>query len=221
MSGSTTFTKQPFKAAYVIYVLSTTYFLAVPFWYTWYAIFGTKRANWTVAEQVKIKTLKRLQLILEHCRIALETKNPAKEVADDTLKESSFVWLKAPRKDLIKGAIDHPVHKPLAKIAGYSWPRGVPLGQKDGKVMLFLHGGGYYVLNATEKSPTSDLVRKTLQYSSTVSSALAVEYRTLKYGGFPCQLLDSFAGYAHLVDTSASTPQGLLWQAIQQAVMRL
>jgi len=210
MSSRSAFQSQPFKALYVTYVLATTYFVAVPLWYLQYAIFGTKRPNWTIAEQVKINTLKRLQLILEHCRIALDIRNPAKEVKEDSLKESSFVWLKAPRKELIKGAIDHPVHKPLAKIAGFSWPKGAQLGQKDGKVMLFLHGGGYYVLHAGEKSPTSDLVRKTLQYSTTVKSGLSVEYRTLYYGGFPSQVQDAFAGYAHLVDTLGIDPKRIV-----------
>lgn len=94
---------QPLKGFYILYVLASTYFVAVPYWYLSYTLFGRQRkvslqvaavwpiANlvrqgWSLAEQVKILSLRRLQLILEHCHIALEIKDPAK----GTILSSAF-----------------------------------------------------------------------------------------------------------------------------------
>lgn len=68
-------------------------------------------------------------------------RDPTKAVADAGLKHTSFVALPRLRDNLVTGIARREDVKPLASCAAYSWPRGVKVGSKEGRVAMFLHGG--------------------------------------------------------------------------------
>jgi acetyl esterase/lipase len=75
------------------------------------------------------------------------------------------------------------------------------------RVILFLHGGGFFVASAHPDDPLWDGPREVLQQLEGVHRAFAVEYRLSSRSSdgsslesFPAALIDSISGYIHLLN---------------------
>ncbi|KLO05523.1 alpha/beta-hydrolase [Schizopora paradoxa] len=111
------------------------------------------------------------------------------------------------------------------RIPGY-WMHGpntnFTLGEhanpSEGKVLYYLHGGGYVAFSAHPDSMTSAIPRSILQQCAelNVKRAFNVEYRLSSHdpnpreNPFPAALLDALAGYAYLVNDVGFAPKDII-----------
>ncbi|KAF8627858.1 hypothetical protein AX15_004205 [Amanita polypyramis BW_CC] len=224
---------QPFKALYITVRLSALLPL-LPYWYLRNLLPAHRpRPSWTLSESIMVRLIHWVMLLNGNCNLSPLCTDKMRQVPEDELKETSFVWIEPvavdPESSLVRGPAKDDKIKP-DRIPGYVWPKGADFAAYDGLVGLFMHGGGYIMGNGTETygelgeehgyehwcithTLTIHLrpgIVRELQKSSNIKMFLSVDYRLSHEACHPGQLLDALSAYVYLVNTAKVHPSRIV-----------
>jgi len=198
------FSREPYKILYVLYRLTTT-LLLVPFWVAKYSLFSIlqsltpskchllsryfsrPRPSWSLRQVVYVGFTRRMYKVTELAGVTWGTRDPLEKPAQQSMKETAFVWVPPLREVWRTGVLGVGTTtnggKRFAKVdftrvGCFVWPKEKTL---DGSVVVdvdvegkgesadagddikligvFMHGGGYCHMSAHECSRTSRIPR--------------------------------------------------------------
>ena len=219
--------KQPFKALYVVYFFGFLILLYLPC----RAVSSILRSGrglpeWSWSRSMAVWFMRRMLWFMCQTRIILTPQPPVNH--EPHVKYSVFTWVPAIDPDapngLIKGDILRAMriqNTVIQRTSGfwYSVPRnGSPVGNAraaPGEPVLYhLHGGAYWLGTSSERSPVAQFVQSLLArlapYNAP-SRAFCLESRLAEHGkpekgSYPGALLDALAGYVYLVNDLGFQP---------------
>ncbi|KAJ7210018.1 Alpha/Beta hydrolase protein, partial [Mycena pura] len=190
--------RQPLKGIYITLRLLALIPL-VPAWAI-ASVFLRPRPSWIFAECVVIRIIRWVMPLNVQCGLSPQSTDKTREVPQEELKETSFVWLEPVPDSLIVGIAADDRVKPV-RIPGYIWPKNANL-KTDGLVGLFIHGGGYMMGNGSESfEETSESIPHWFDSLTGSADVAPLDYRLSGETCHPAQLLDALAAYSHLVET--------------------
>ncbi|OBZ68272.1 Esterase [Grifola frondosa] len=212
--------RQPLKTIYLFYELVATVFVRIPFWVVIYTPRAFRpRRSWTLKKCLTVNIWRVVSPFGDIAdRVGSIAPFPTHKAIPDTPGIKS-VWLDpAPELvvDPVKSWADAAGVRP-ARIPGY-WhgSEGADTPPRaHGKVIYYLHGGGFISLSAHPREVLAAIPRALLSCCPSPARAFAVEYR-LTAGPprpahpFPASLLDALAGYRYLVSVVGFAPADIV-----------
>ena len=199
------FSREPYKILYVLYRLTTT-LLLVPYWVAKYSLFSIlqsltpskchllsrylsrPRPSWSLRQVIYIGFTRRMYKVTELAGVTWGTRDPLEEPAQQSMKETAFVWVPPLREVWRTGVLGvgttadggrRSAKVDFTRVGCFVWPKERTLdrsvavdvdmeneSEDAGKfgdniklVGVFMHGGGYCHMSAHECSRTSRIPR--------------------------------------------------------------
>ncbi|KAG6331910.1 hypothetical protein ID866_7180 [Astraeus odoratus] len=202
---------QPWKSLYILYLVSTV-LVFLPIWGVTY-LFTRPRKTWSWSLAMAIAVSRRLEK-------ALSIISFPDYRAIQPARNAEGVWID-PVPQLITAELElwsTVANVKSIRIPGYWYgksglaPKPTAPVKSGQKVFLSLHGSGFTTMSAHPKGFLDGLPRKLVELTNDAPHALAVEYRLSstyplpEENPFPAALLDTLAGYNHLVNVMGYDP---------------
>jgi len=158
---------QPFKTIYFFGLFAVASLIQLPYWLIYYSWPPNRpRKSWTLRRTIYVQILRKLtQLPLKFG--VNEGRDLSLEVPQKKLESlnARFVWIPELEKEDIVGVVaEHAARVGVKSIAipaywilkeGTKWSPEYEKAQKDEKVILYLHGGGFVVSLCSSLTPSS------------------------------------------------------------------
>ena len=151
------FHRQPFKAIYILSLLTFMASIQLPYWLVYYSWRPNRpRKSWTLFRTICAQIIRQLAQ-LPYTAGVLFKRNLSLEVPQEELESfnSRFVWMPELEKEDIVGTVEeHASRAGVKSIAipaywilkdGTKWSPAYDKAQKDEKVVLNFHGGAFVV----------------------------------------------------------------------------
>ncbi|KIY71001.1 alpha/beta-hydrolase [Cylindrobasidium torrendii FP15055 ss-10] len=191
---------EPWKAIYTFSRLFTT-LLLVPCWTLYYGLLPRRfrpRPSWSLKQVIYVKFTRRIYKVTEVAGVTFGTRDPDSE-PERPLKETRFEWAEPLPAELQRGAIKDIMYQvPCKRVGMFVWPKSEPKFEGSAPIIgLFMHGGGYCHMSATEGARTSNIPRRLMKDGQFVE-IYSVEYRLLQHAPWPAVLIDAATAYTHV-----------------------
>ncbi|KAI1795806.1 alpha/beta-hydrolase [Ganoderma leucocontextum] len=217
--------RQPFKTFYIIYLLTTTALVHLPYLCIRYALPRARpTTSWSFKRSILVAVYREIIMGLP-TKLGLDASHkPPKSNVE--LKAASFLWIEGLSGDSdafcgeLRRATGINGVQPTKVLAYWIFRPGTAIPQdlkatEGEKVALYIHGGAFILGSAHPDSATCTLSHDLLAHSCTLSRVFAVDYRLSatapdpQKSPFPAALLDCVAAYQYLVKEMGFVPENI------------
>ncbi|KAI0780857.1 alpha/beta-hydrolase [Trametes elegans] len=216
--------RQPFKGLYLAYLVLSTIFVRVPYWYIRFLPRKHRpRASWSIGRCIRVMSFRELTGL--PVKLGLNSNHDYPE-DNEELENARALWVEGLNED--SEAFCGELHRAAsvtgikpARIPAYWFFRAgsaIPsdLKAKPGeRTTLHIHGGAFHLGSAHPDATTANIAHGLLTHSKTLERVLAVDYRlSASYpdtpaNPFPAAVLDCVAAYQYLVRDAGFEPQNI------------
>lgn len=201
--------KQPFKALFLLYQLTSTATLRLPVWILLSILSRRPRPSWGIVRTALT------QLVRHYIRVTEYTGRLGSNYNHLNVdRHAGGIWVDPAPLTLINDelhALSAASQTKPARVPGY-WTPALDDSEIRGHILYSLHGGGYIDGSAHPSAPFATITSGIVKHRPSITHVFSLEYRlsTETEHAFPTALLDALSGYYYLVHTLHIAPSAII-----------